>query len=230
MTEATEFYNYIQETNPDLIVGWKQQFECPCCLETVSSFGSSVCTNGHRSSCKDCSLRMFANNDFLCTICRATDALYIPTDLKLAVDVHKKELEEKNRQYNQLRNESQALYAQCRELLENQIELTRELTELRNNSNQQPFAMPTIMKFRDEHNQSEITFRCTVSSNQRDGYFDNGSSNVWWTDGMGGTGQMNITFRKSVSWFSKGTGRRFVIKRSGGRNQLPRFIHLKWIE
>ena len=78
-----DFLKYINETKPGMYEGWINKFECPVCLEEMTSYKSVECPNGHKSCCKNCLKTLKRLNIKKCPVCRQENS--IPED-----EYHKK--------------------------------------------------------------------------------------------------------------------------------------------
>ena len=69
--EQQQFWDFIMKTNPELIEGWKNRFECPVCLQICSEYGAVKCPNGHKACCDICRTNVLHyTSSSRCPVCR----------------------------------------------------------------------------------------------------------------------------------------------------------------
>lgn len=81
-TDLQAFWDFMTETSPETIEGWKNRFQCPCCLEECSELGADICQNGHHACCSKCKVSILSSgrtNRYTCPVCRNPDTI-TPTE------------------------------------------------------------------------------------------------------------------------------------------------------
>jgi hypothetical protein len=84
-TDLQAFWDFMTETSPETIEGWKNRFQCPCCLEECSELGADICQNGHHACCSKCKVSILSSgrtNRYTCPVCRNPDTITPTEDSK----------------------------------------------------------------------------------------------------------------------------------------------------